>query len=109
MRADDLRCRSCSGDVAALRQNSVRRAGPPRTQAMARRPGTSIRCKSRPSRLTRMKASSSKEATHTFLVIEANAIWGFHNIGASQPVNDHVVDRTCSDPRQVCVERKLAV
>jgi len=56
-----------------------------------------------------MKASSSKEATHTFLVIEANAIWGFHNIGASQAVNDHVVDRTCSDPRQVCVERKLAV
>src|SRR6266851_822049 len=38
---------------------------PPRTQAMARRPGTSIRCNSRPSRLTRMKASSSKDATHT--------------------------------------------
>src|SRR5437588_3120034 len=64
MRADDLRCRSSSQDVAALRQKRVRRSGPPRTQAMARRPGTSIRCNSSPSRPIRMKASS-KDATHT--------------------------------------------
>ena len=65
MRADDLRCRSSSGEVAALRQKSVRRSGPPVTQAIARRPGASIRCNSSPSRSHRMKASSSNDTAHT--------------------------------------------
>jgi hypothetical protein len=65
MRADDWRCRSCSGEVAALRQNSVRRSGSPMALGIARRPGTSIRCNSTPSRSTQIKASSSKDAAYT--------------------------------------------
>jgi hypothetical protein len=44
------------GDVTALRQNSLRRSGPPRTHAIARRRGTVMRCRSRPSQSTDTKA-----------------------------------------------------
>ena len=78
MRAGDLRCRSSSGDMAALRQKSVRRSAPPVTQAIARRPGTSIRCNSTPSRSIRIGILVERGSPHRPLAIEANAIRRLH-------------------------------